>query len=73
MFDTKTAYFGTLFVSRDCDVIYYSDDKGKFVSKNYSYFVNHDNDFSDEQLENALITGIDSNGYITSIFIDTSR
>lgn len=33
-------------------------------------FVNNDTDlFSDEQLENALITGIDSNGYITSIFI----
>ena len=74
VFDTKTAYFGTLYISRDCDVIYYSDDKGKFVSRNYSYFVNNDtNLFSDEQLENALISGIDSNGYITSIFIDTSR
>lgn len=74
VFDTKTAYFGTLYIKNDCEVVYYSDDKGRFVSRPYSYFVSHDSElFNDEQLDNALITGIESNGYISSIFIDVSR
>lgn len=74
VFDTVTAFYGSLYIRDDCEVSYYSYDKGAFVTTDYSYFVDHDSEyFTQKQMENAVITQLDDAGYITGIFIDVDR